>query len=255
MPTVVPGIGTSVTAQDIITRAARSLGFLGALEVLSAAFANAGLEILNTMLDSWAGEFLSAYAQQEITFIMAAGKSAYTIGTVGTPDINQVRPLGITDAFVTDSNNLDYPVMIVQQEIWNDIGDKNINSQIPTTIFLDSQFPLSVINIFPVPLLPYSMTIDTLLQQATFALLTTQLSMPPGYARAYVFNLAIEMMGAGYPCLLDEKQLTALAKNASESKANIKRENIKEVVAEYDGAIVSKSYATYNIYSDGNSRS
>ena len=39
-----------------------------------------------------------------------------------------------------------------------------------------------------------------------------------------------------------------------ESKANIKRENIKEVIAEYDGAIVSKSYATYNIYSDNNPR-
>lgn len=255
MPTVVPGIGTSVTAQDIITRSARALGYLGITEVLSAADANAGLEILNTMLDSWAGEFLSAYANQEITFIMTTGQSHYTIGTVGTPDINQTRPVTIFEAFITDSNNLDYPIDLVTQERWNDIGDKNINSQIPTTIFYDPQFPLGILNIFPTPLLNYAVTIDVLLQQATFALLTTQLSVPPGYAKAYTSNLAIDMMGAGFPCLLDEKQLAALTKSASDSKANIKRENIKEVIAEYDGAITSKSYATYNIYSDGNSRS
>lgn len=254
MTTVVPGIGPSVTAQDIITRALRSLGYLGFQQTPSAADANGGLEILNTMLDSWAGEFLTSYAAQEITFIMTTGQSAYTIGTIGTPNINNTRPLDIRQAFITDTNDLDYPMIIVTQDIWNDIGDKGINSQIPSVIFYDPQYPLGVLNIFPVPLLPYALTMDVILQQATFSLLTTQLSMPPGYARAYIFNLAIEMMGAGYPCLLDEKQLAALAKNASESKANVKRENIKEVIAEYDGAIVSKSYATYNIYSDNNPR-
>lgn len=255
MPTIVPGIGTSVTAQDIITRAARALGYLGFTETLGASDANAGLEILNTMLDSWAGEFLTSYAQQEITFIMASGQSQYTIGTVGTPDINNTRPIEIREAFITDSNNLDYGMIILTQDRWNDIGDKSINSQIPNTIFYDPQFPLGVINIFPVPLLNYALTMDVILQQATFSLLTTQLSMPPGYARAYVFNLAMEMMGAGYPCLLDEKQLAALVKNATDSKANIKRENLKEVLSQYDDAIVSRSYASYNIFNDGLPRS
>lgn len=255
MPTVIPGVGTSVVASDIITRAARALGFLGLNEVLAASYMNAGLDALNTMLDSWAGEKLTSYANQTITFVMTAGQSQYTIGTVGTPDVNNVRPLDVYDGYITDTNNLDYPLTILTQDRWNDIGDKSITSQIPTTIFLDPQNPLAVLNVFPVPLLPYTLSMDVLLQQALFAAITTQLAMPPGYTRAYASNLAVELMGAGWPCLLDEKQLAALIKNASESKANIKRENIKEVVAEYDGAIVSKSYATYNIYSDTNPRS
>lgn len=255
MTTVVPGIGTSVLASDIITRAGRALGYIGGTEVPSAADANTGLQTLNAMLDSWAGENLTAYAQQTISFIMTANKQAYTIGTVGTPDINNTRPMVITQAFITDFNNLDYGMSILTQDRWNDIGQKSITSQIPTTVFLDTQFPNAVLYVFPVPLLAYSLTITTILQQAGFALLTTQLSVPPGYARAYILNLALELIAQGFPCVLDDKQLARLTANAQEAKANIKRANIGEVVAEYDGAIVSKSYASYNVFSDSMPRS
>lgn len=255
MPTVIPGIGTSVTASDIITRAANALGYLGVNEVLNAADANAGLKTLNMMLDSWAGEDLTGYAWQTIIFNMTANKSQYTIGTIGTPDINNTWPTQIYDAFITDTNNLDYPLGILTQDKWNNIGDKTITSQIPTNIFYDRQFPLGVINIFPIPLLSYQVTLNVELQQAGFALLTTQLSVPPGYARAYILNLALELIGQGFPEVLDNNQLARLTENASQAKANIKRANIKEVVSDYDAAIVSKSYATYNIYSDSNPRS
>lgn len=240
------------TAANIITRAANALGYLGITEVLSAADANQGLAVFNAMLDSWNGEGLTAYAQQEQVFNLIVGQSAYTIGPTGTWVGS--RPYQIYDAFVTDSNNLDYPLQIVPQDLWNDIGDKNINSQIPTTIFYDSQYPNGIINIFPVPLLNYVVTLDCLLQQVDYTTLTQVLTMPPGYERAFVLNLALELMGQGYPCVLDQNQLGRLTENASQAKANIKRANIKEVLAEYDGAIVSKSYATYNIYSDNNPR-
>jgi hypothetical protein len=254
MPTVIPGIGSSVTGSDIITRACNGLGYLGVTEVLSAADANAGLKTLNMMLDSWAGEDLTNYAWQTLFFQMSANKSQYTIGTVGTPDINNQRPNKIYDAFITDTNNLNYPLGIVEQAKWNNIGDKNITSQIPNTLWYDSQFPLGVINIFPIPLLSYQVTLNVELQNAGFALLTTQLSVPPGYARAYILNLSLELIAQGFPCVLDQNQLARLTENASQAKANIKRANIKEVVSEYDAAIVSRSQATYNIFSDSYSR-
>ena len=240
------------TASDILTASARALGFLGETEVLSAASANNGLLGFNAMLDSWNGEGLTSYAWQEVTFSMVVGTQTYTIGPTGVWVTS--RPVQIFDAWVTDSNNLDYPLQIVPQDKWNDIGDKNINSQIPTILFYDSQSPNGIINIFPVPLLNYTVTLDCLLQQVDFSSLTQTLSMPPGYQRAYELNLALEMMGRGWPCTLDDKQLARLTENASQAKGNIKRANIKEVIADYDGAIVSKSYATYNIYSDGNPR-
>src|SRR5687767_849521 len=99
----VPGIGTLVTAQDIITRAMKALGALGTSETPTASEANDGLEALNTMLDSWAGEELASYQVLEQTVILTVGKSQYTIGTVGTPDINADRPTNIVQAYIMDS--------------------------------------------------------------------------------------------------------------------------------------------------------
>ena len=44
----------------------------------------------------------------------------------------------------------------------------------------------------------------TMQQQVDPSALTTSISMPEGYERAYVLNLAIDMQTAGFPCLLDE---------------------------------------------------
>ncbi len=240
------------TASDILTRAARSLGYLGRTEVMSAADINDALLTFNTMLDSWSNEKLMSYITLERTFTLIIGQQQYTIGPGG--NFNTARPFDITQAFITDSNQLRYPVTILPQDKWNLIGELNINSQIPTTLFYDPQYPLGVINIFPVPLVGYTLTIDSTQAQVDFTSLTQSLSMPLGYERMMISNLAIELMGAGWPCLLNQLQLAALMKQAEESKANVKRTNIKEVIADYDQAIVSKSYATYNIYSDGNPR-
>jgi hypothetical protein len=241
------------TAADILNTAGRGLGYLGNTEVMSAADANAGLNVFNAMLDSWNGESLTAYAWQTLNFNLVSGTSVYTIGPTGVWVAQ--RPTQIYDAFITDANQLNYPLAILTQDKWNNIGMLTITSQIPTAIFYDSQYPNGIINIFPIPLLNYTITLNCELQIANFVNLTTAFSMPPGYLRAYTSNLSLELMANGWPCLLDEKQLTALVNVASTSKGNIKRANIKEVLADYDAAIVSKSYATYNIFSDSNPRS
>lgn len=248
----VPGIGTLVTAQDIITRAMKALGALGSGETPSAAEANDGLDAFNAMLDSWAGEELTSYQVLEQLVVLTVGKSQYTIGTVGTPDINNTRPTQIVQAYIQDSSGLRYLMKIVPRDKWNQIGQLTITSQIPNTLFYDPQFPLGVINLYPQPLEAWTLYFDSVLQQGLFTDLTTQLSAPPGYARAYVLNLALEMMNVGFHSMLAPADLAALIKNASEAKANVKRNNIatREIIADYDSAIISNSYASYNIYSD-----
>jgi len=236
------------TANDLITRAMKSLGTLGRNEVPSAAEANDGLTALNTMLDSWSNERLASYVTLQRSFTLAAGTQSYTIGSGGV--INTTRPTDIIQAFVRDSTAQDYPMRIVPRDIWNNIGDKTITSQIPDTLFYSSGFPLGTVYIFPIPLVNYSVFYDSTTLQVDFSNLTTALSMPPGYELAYHLNLSLQLMTAGYPCLLDDKALAMLVENARQAKGNIKRMNIKEVIAQYDEAIVAKSYASYNIYSD-----
>lgn len=238
----------SASASQIITRAAQALGYTGRGEVLTATDANDGLTAFNAMLDSWSNESLMSFFTLERSFTLNINQQTYTIGTGGY--INATRPYDITGAFVRDTNNNDYPMRVIPQDIWNNIGTKYITSQIPDTLFYDPQYPLGVINIFPVPLLSYTVFFDSTQDQTTLATLTTTIATPVGYERAYVLNLAIELASAGFPVMLDDKSYGILINNAAQAKANIKRANIKEVIAGYDAAIVSQSNASYNIYTD-----
>jgi hypothetical protein len=239
-------------AQAILTRAAKAIRFLGRTETLKAQDATDALNAFNAMLDSWSGEELASFANQTFTHNMSANTSSYTVGSGG--DIDDTRPDNIQQAWIRDSNDLDYEMSIYPQNRWNSLGQKDITSQIPTTLFYDPQYPLGIINIFPTPLEAYALRFTAIVQQTTFSTMTHSLSAPPGYERAYILNAALELVSAGFPCQLDDKEYVRLRENAFEAKANIKRKNIKEVLADYDDAIVSRSDATYNVYSDGNPR-
>lgn len=239
------------TASDLITRAMKALQSLGATEVPTAAEMNDGLTALNALLDSWSNDSLNAYEIREDSFTLTIGTSAYTIGSGGT--INVTRPLSIRQAYIQDATKNNYTMRIVQRNEWNLIGNRGstITSQIPSTLFYDPQYPLGIINVFPTPLSAYTCFIDSLRQQTTLASVSTSVSMPVGYERAMVFNLAVEIssqFGIPIPPVgPGQKNVTEIA---AEALAAVKRTNAPEIIARMDDAIVSRSYATYNIYRD-----
>lgn len=240
---------------DIITRAMKALKVLGATEVPSASEANDGLVAFNSMLDSWSLDNLFAYEVEESSFPLVAGTAQYSIGIGGV--INQQRPLDIVQAYIRDSNNNNFGMSILTRERWNYIGNRGptITSQIPTVLFYDPQYPLAYINVFPTPLLAYTCFFSNTRNQVTSAALTTNINMPPGYERAYVFNLAVEMASQfGFEIPAAGPGQRSIVDLAEESRAAIKTQNTQEVIANYDGSIVSRSYATYNIFSDSYGR-
>jgi hypothetical protein len=240
------------TVADILTASARTLGYLGRTEVMSAADATDALACFNRLLDSWSNEFLMSYVILQRSFTLTVGTQQYTIGTGGT--INSTRPSNIITAFLRDQNNIDYPMQVIPREQWDQIGEKGNNSQLPFYLFYDSQYPLGIINIFPKPLLAYTVFFNTSTDQVEYSNLTTSLSLPVGFERCFVLNLALDMQSAGFPCLLDDKAFARLIENASEGKANIKRGNQKEFIAEYDPYLTINGNPTYNIFSDSYTR-
>lgn len=229
----------------------QALGILGRTEVPSAGEANDALTAFNAMLDSWSnGEDLLSFVVLERSFTLSVGVASYTIGTGGV--VNVARPNDITEAYVRDTGGNNFLMEIMTRDKWNQIGNRSstITNQIPDTLFYDPQYPLGVINIFPTPLLAYTLFYDSTQDLVDFASLASTLSMPPGYERAYVLNLALELMAAGFPCMLDDKALMRLINNASDAKANIKRTNTRPVVSDLDEAIVSHASPTYNIFRD-----
>ncbi len=236
------------TAQDIIQAALEELGVYAPGETMTNADASRGLWVLNAMLDSWSNESLFCYAIKETSFPLVVGQQQYTIGPGG--QINATRPLRVIEgpgaAYITDQNNNIYPVGVIPQDQWNLIGLRTNTSDIPDTMFYDPQFPLGIINIFPVPLMTYTFTFDAYLQLSDFTGLTTALTLPPGYQDAIQHNLAIRLK----PFFRDAQIDPLIVELASQTKAAIKRNNLRTNVAVYDAEMISRATPTYNIYRD-----
>lgn len=240
------------TALEIITDALQRIGVYDITGTVSDADAQKGLQLLNDMLDGWSNENLMLYANKEYSFTLTVGTSRYSIGSGGT--INDTRPLnlrmGAGAAFALDSNSNKYGIEVVEQDVWNQIGNSGatVTSNYPDTLFYDPQYPLGYINIFPTPnLAGVVVYFDALLQLTRFSSLSGTLSLPPGYKDALQTNLSIYMAPFYKPDTWMPSAL--LVELASSSKAKVKRTNIKEVIASMDSALVARSGA-YNIYSD-----
>jgi hypothetical protein len=236
------------TAQSLIQTSMELLGVYASGENMTAADSSRGLQVLNAMLDSWSNESLFCYAIQETSFPLVVGQAQYTIGPGG--QINAVRPLRIIDgpgaAYIQDTNQNNYPVEVIPRDRWNMIGLRTNTSDIPDTLFYDPQYPLGIINIFPVPLISYLCFFDAYLQFSDFSALTSPMSLPPGYELAIYTNLAIMLK----PFFKDAQIDPLIIEMASVSKATIKRNNIRSNTAVYDPEMVSRAAPTYNIYRD-----
>jgi hypothetical protein len=240
------------TALELVVRAYKALTVVGASSATSPTTEqrNDGLTALNALLDSWSNENLACYQVRENSFALSIGTSSYTVGSGGT--VNIARPLQIIQAYVQDGGGNNYPLTIRTRDWWNMIGNRSsiITSQIPTDCFYDPAFPLGIFAIFPYPLTAYTVFFDSYLAVATLSTLTASLSMPLGYERAMVFNLAVEISAqTGIPLPTNGTNITKLAED---SLAAIKRtaEGNREIISWYDGAIVSHASPTYNIYRD-----
>lgn len=224
------------------------LGVYSPGETMSDADAERGLSVFNDMLDSWSNESLACYAVLEQSGTLIVNQQSYTIGTGG--NFNVTRPMRINVgpgcARIRDASGSDYDMEVVPQEKWNLIGLKTNTSNIPDTLFYDPQFPLGIINVFPVPNIAYTMYWDSYLQLVNFANLSSTMALPPGYKRAFTTNLAVCLK----PYFRDAQIDPLIILEAQERKGNIKRTNMRENIALMDPELVSRASPVYNIFRD-----
>jgi hypothetical protein len=242
------------SALDMLQDSFEKLGVYAPGETISDANAQRGLKVLNDMIDSWSNESLTCYAILEQSAPLQVGVGSYTIGAGGT--LNMTRPIrilmGAGTAYLRDSNGNRYPMDVVPQDKWNQIWNLTmVSSNIPNTIFYDPQFPLGIINVYPLYSGGMSMTMfwDSYLQLTEFPLLSTTVSLPPGYIKAIQDSLALQIGPYFKPDGWVPSQTLIWA--AAESKANIKRANIRENIAVFEKTLTARGGVTYNIYADG----
>jgi hypothetical protein len=179
------------TAGDQINRALRLLGILAEGETPSAAMSQDALMALNQMIDSWNTERLSTFVTQDQVFTWPAGELSRTLGPSG--DFVGNRPILMDDAtYYKAPNGVSYGIKFINQQQYDGIAVKNVTSTYPQVCWVNMGFPDITLTVYPKPtqeLEWHLISVEELNQPAT---LETVMYYPPGYLRAFTYNLAME---------------------------------------------------------------
>lgn len=226
----------ATTAGDQINRALRLIGVLAEGEVPSASTSADALMALNQMLDSWNTESLSVYSTQDQVFTWPANQISQTLGPPGLgANFIGNRPITILDAYYV-VGTISYPVEIINQDQYDGIALKTATTTLPQVLFVNTDFPNNSLFLYPVPTQSLTFHVISATELAQPALLSTALSFPPGYLKAFAYNLAVELapeFGATVP--------KEVRDGAAISKRNIKRINQDDGLLSMPDALVGGS--------------
>ena len=230
------------TAGDIINGSLRLLGVLAEGEVPSAETSQDALRAMNQMIDSWNTERLSVFSTQDQIFTWPAGQLSRTLGPSG--DFSGNRPVLLDDStyFKDPGTGVSYGIKFINQQQYNGIAVKTVTSTYPQVIFINMTFPDIEMYIYPRPtrdLEWHFISVEELTQPATLA---TTLSFPPGYLRAFRYNLACEMAPE-----FGEEPSAQVRRIAMSSKRNIKRINNPDDIMSIPYSLIA-SRQRFNIY-------
>ena len=210
------------TARDVITDALRELGVLAAGETATTDDADSGLQSLNRLIDQWAAESLLIYSETRTETAVVPSQASYTVGAGG--DINVAWPRFLEDVRwqdTTPSPDAEYPLRKLTDRDWQRLGQKDLTSVYPSEYYYNPTFPFGTLWLWPIPT-GTTLQIVTYHKAAVaeFTALNTVLSLPPGYRRMLVKNLALDL-APSYGKQVDG----ALVEAARESLAVVQRAN------------------------------
>jgi len=231
----------ATTAGDQINRALRLLGVLAEGETPSAATSQDALTALNQMIESWDTERLAVFTTQDQVFTWPSGTISRTLGPTG--DFVGNRPVLLDDAtYFKASNGVSYGIKFINQQQYNGIAVKTVTSTFPQVMFTNMAFPNIEMTIYPKPTQELEWHFISVEELDNPATLVTNLTFPPGYLRAFVYNLAMEIAPE-----FGVEPSPQVQRIAMTSKRNLKRINNPDDVMSMPYAIVA-TRQRYNIY-------
>lgn len=221
----------------VINPALRRLGVIAEGEVPTYDQANDGLASLNSLMDQWAAERLQIFSITRTTWNIS-GVIPYTVGLTGTIPI--ARPVYIDHVNFIDTSpspDVEFQMQPLTDDAFAAIAIKGLTSTLPQYWYYNPTYPLGTLTLYPIPTqaglqgVIYAPTAVT-----EFAALTTTVSLPPGYRRMLINNLAIELC-ADY----DKEPPAGVVKAAMESLGAIKRANIRLMDLSFEPAALCSS--------------
>jgi len=232
---------TTYTAGEQINRALRLLGVLAEGETPSAATSQDALMALNQMIDSWQTERLSVFSTQDQIFTWPAGLISRTLGPSG--DFIGLRPILLDDStYFRAPTNVSYGIKFINQQQYNGIAVKTVTSTYPQVMWVNMTFPNIEMYVYPRPTQDLEFHFVSVEELNNPANLSTVLYYPPGYLRAFTYNLAMEFAPE-----FGVEPSPQVQRIAMTSKRDLKRINNPDDVMALPYALVANRQR-FNIY-------
>lgn len=172
-----------MTAADIVIEALRALEVLGAGATPSTDEAADGLKVLQRLLANWTAEELTIFATNTQAVSLTTSTVSYTLST---------RPTKILSADVL-TGSLIFPVEVCGPVRWAELDGKNDTSARTKALYCDYAYTSASIQVAPKPAGSATLNLYCLTDLSTLASGAATFSMPSGYERAVVFNLAVDL--------------------------------------------------------------
>lgn len=235
---------TSATAGELIKGSLRLIGVLAEGEEPSAATMQDSIMAMNQMIQSWDTERLAVYGTMDQVFTWPAYEMTRTIGPTG--NFVGERPIEIDDAtyFKDPSSGLSFGVKLINQQQYDGIAFKTVTSTYPQVMWVNNSFPDMTMTVYPVPIKAlewHIISVETLHEVASVA---TDIYFPPGYLRAFRYNLAMELAPE-----FGVEPSPQVQRIAMTSKRNLKRVNNPGDLMAIPYPIVA-TRQRYNIYAN-----
>lgn len=195
----------------------------------------------NVLLDAWSAERLSVFTTQDQTFTWPANTASRTLGPSG--QLVGLRPIAIEDSsyFHDTTAGLDFPIEIIDEAAYNSIALKTVTGTYPRYMLVGTEVPNAIIYLFPVPTIALEFHFISVQELTQIPDLFTNIILPPGYYRALIFALAVEMC----PELGLEAPSTT-KKIAMSSKRVLRANNSAKDVLEIPAGLLSRP--RFNVY-------
>ena len=230
------------TAGDQINGALRLIGQLAEAEEPSAATAQDALDSMNQMIDSWSTERLAVYSTQDQVFSWSPNFATRTLGPTGNFVGN--RPILVDDStyFLDPSSGISFGIKLINQQQYDGIAVKTVTSTYPQVMFVNMTYPDITMVVYPVPTKVLEWHFVSVVELTQAALLSTTLAFPPGYMRAFKYNLACEIAAD-----FGVEPSPQVSRIAMASKRNLKRINNPDDIMSLPYSIVA-TRQRFNIF-------
>lgn len=266
MPNLGPNIPTQRSAQQIILSALRLTGALRSGYNATASELSDCLTVLQDMLDAWSAERLVVYAlpyttvdQNGVTLSLKANQQKYVLGNLtGTEDFKLPRPPKIDNVSVLYSASQSTPVEIgmdmYNAKHWQSIPNKSTPSLLPQICYIEPNVDGSdwLLYFWPIPTQANPIVLYPWAALNQFGSLQAKFAMPPAYAKAIRYNLAVDLAAE---FSTDLTKFPLVTQTAITSKNVIKAINLSMNFPEVwcDEALIG-THARGNIFAGGPNR-